>query len=75
MKKETQSLVDMIENNVNEFCEVSDKDEVKALLDVIGDNCSEITNTFLKDSINSLQKNIKTTTTKIDSIKVENTDK
>ena len=68
-------IVDMIENNVKEFCEVADKSEITTLMDSIELNCSQITNTFLQDSITSLKKNIETTTTKLNSIKVESTGK
>lgn len=66
--------VDMIRNNVKEFCEVSSQNEIILLLDSIKENSSQITNTFLQESISSLMKNIENTKTKVQSVKIESTE-
>lgn len=68
-------IVDMIQNNAKEFCEVSSQDAITTLLDSIRTSSEKIKNTFLNDSITSLLENIETTKTKIQSVKVENTGK
>lgn len=67
-------IVDMIQNNANEFCEVSSQSEIVTLLDTIKTSCGKITNTFLQQSISSLMDNIETTKTKIQSVKAEKAD-
>ncbi len=64
-------IVNMIRNNANEFCEVSSQTEIITLLDSIKENGSKVTNTFLQNNIESLLKNIETTKTKINSVKVD----
>ncbi len=68
-------IVDMIGNNANEFCEVSSQKEIISLLDSIKSDSSNVTNTFLHDSISSLLNDIETTKTKIESVKVQASDK
>lgn len=62
-------IVNMIRNNVNEFSEVSSKEELIIMLETIYDNCTDITNAFLKENVEALKQNIEITTTKINSIK------
>lgn len=65
-------IVNMIRNNVTEFCEVSSKSELIGVLDLISDKSSKIGNTFLQENIKSLQSNIEMTKAKIESVKTEN---
>ena len=61
-------IVNMINNNAKELCEVSSKENVLSLIDSISENSSKITSTFLQDSIKKMKSNIETTVTKINSI-------
>lgn len=63
-------IVNMIQNNATEFCEVSSQNELIAMLDSIKTSSSEVSNAFLKDSISKLKDNIDVTKTKIQSVKV-----
>ena len=62
-------IVNMIRNNVKEFCEVTSGDQVIEFVNGISKNSSAITNTFLFDSIKTLNDNIEDTVKKINSIK------
>ena len=64
-------IVNMIRNNAKEFCEVSNQDEIVMMLNSISESSKAIKNTFLQENIKSLQSNIETTITKIQSIKTE----
>lgn len=64
-------IVNMIRNNAKEFCEVSSPDEIVNMLNSISESSKAIKNTFLQENIKSLQSNIETTITKIQSIKTE----
>lgn len=64
-------IVNMIRNNAKEFCEVSSQDEIVKMLNSISESSKAIKNTFLQENIKSLQSNIETTITKIQSIKTE----
>lgn len=48
------------------------KDDIITLIDEISKNSSKINNAFLQDSIKSLNSNITTTKSKINSIKTNN---
>lgn len=65
--------VEMINDNVNEFCEVSSQNEILSLLDSISVGSKKITNTFLQKGILSLSEKIETTQTKVRSVKNGNT--
>lgn len=64
-------IVNMINNNAKEFCQVSSQTEILAMLESIDTSSAGVTNTFLQDSIQSLHSNIQTTQAKIQSVKVE----
>ena len=67
-----KETVRMINNNVNEFYEVSSKQELEGVLDGILTEMNGIDNTFLQDTIGTLKGEIKTTKTKVQSIKASN---
>ena len=60
-------IVNMVNNNCKEFCEVTAKNKISALLNKISSESNKVTNTFLKDSVSSLQGNVETTNAKINS--------
>ncbi|MBQ7432171.1 MAG: serine/threonine protein kinase [Lachnospiraceae bacterium] len=60
-------IVNMIQNNAGEFCEVTSPDEIIEMLDQISDDSSLVKNTFLQNSIQDLQNNVAVTRTKIES--------
>lgn len=62
-------IVNMINNNANQICEVTSKESVISLIDTISSNSSEINNAFLQNSITALNQNITETKQKINSIK------
>lgn len=62
-------IVNMIRNNVNEFSEVSSKEELIIMLETINSSCENITNAFLKENVEALNQNIEITMSKINSIK------
>lgn len=62
-------IVNMIQNNTLEFCEVTSTEDIIAMLNSISENSSKVTNAFLQDNITSLQDNINTTVLKIQSVK------
>ena len=64
-------IVSMINNNANEFYEVSSSAEILGVLNTIDENCSKVSNKFLLDNIEALRKNIDTTKKKVESIKIE----
>lgn len=64
-------IVNMIRNNANQFCEVASQSEVISFIDKISENSQKITNTFLRESIKSLNNDIASTKTKINSIKAD----
>ena len=64
-------IVNMIRNNAKEFSEVSSQEEIVKMLNSISESSKTIKNTFLQENIKSLQSNIETTITKIQSIKTE----
>ena len=64
-------IVNMIRNNAKEFSEVSSQAEIVKMLNSISESSKAIKNTFLQENIKSLQSNIETTITKIQSIKTE----
>ena len=66
-----KELVNMIQNNAKEFCEVSDQNEIVRFLDSIKADSTQITNSFLQESISSLGSTIETTKTKIQSVKAD----
>ena len=63
-------IVNMINNNAKEFCEVEDQAEILAVLETIKDKSASVTNTFLQNGIQQLRQNLDTTMTKIRSVKV-----
>lgn len=63
-------VVNMIDNNVNEFCEVSSKEEIVGVLDGIVEKAKNVTNVFLQENITRLDDNIKNTKTRVESVKV-----
>lgn len=67
-----KEIVSMMNNNVNEFYEVSSKQELEGVLDGIQTGAEQITNTFLQENIATLKMEIKTTKTKVQSIKASN---
>ena len=67
-----KEIVSMMNNNVNEFYEVSSKQELEGVLDGIQTGAEQITNTFLQENIATLKTEIKTTKTKVQSIKASN---
>lgn len=62
-------IVNMINNNAKEFCEVASKDEIQELLQTIYNSGSSVTNTFLQKNIQLLQNNVDITVNKINSVK------
>ena len=60
-------IVNMVNNNCKEFCEVTAKNKIASLLNEISSESKKVTNTFLKESVSSLQSNVETTTAKINS--------
>lgn len=61
-------IVNMIQNNAKEFCEVSSPEAILSMLSDILADSNGITNTFLQNNIRTLQDNIEKTTAKIQSI-------
>lgn len=61
-------IVNMIQNNAKEFCEVSSPQAILTMLSDILADSNGITNTFLQNSIRTLRENIEKTTAKIQSI-------
>ena len=61
-------VVNMINNNCKEFCEVNSKSDVSSLLSKISTESKKVNNTFLKESVETLQKNIETTTAKVNTV-------
>ena len=61
-------IVNMIQNNAKEFCEVSSPEAILSMLSDILADSKGITNTFLQNNIRTLQDNIEKTTAKIQSI-------
>lgn len=61
-------IVNMIQNNAKEFCEVSSPEAILSMLSDILADSNGITNTFLQNNIQTLQDNIEKTTAKIQSI-------
>lgn len=61
-------IVNMIQNNAKEFCEVSSPQAILTMLSGILADSNGITNTFLQNNIRTLQDNIEKTTAKIQSI-------
>lgn len=64
-------IVNMLQNNVKELCEVSSQTEVNTLLNSIQENSKQITNTFLEKEIISLLQNIDTAKIKVQSVKID----
>ena len=64
--------VNMIWNNAAEFREVAFQEEIVTTLDNISTCARGISNTFLQDNIKTLTEKIKTTKTKVQSIKKQN---
>ena len=63
-------IVNMINNNAKEFCEVEDQADILTMLETIKTKSATVTNTFLQEDIRALQSNLETTMTKIQSVKV-----
>lgn len=61
-------IVNMIQNNAKEFCEVSSPQAILTMLSDILADSNGITNTFLQNNIRTLRENIEKTTAKIQSI-------
>lgn len=61
-------IVNMIQNNALELCEVSSKESILEMLDKIKTSSDEVSNAFLKNSISELKANIEVTKTKIQSV-------
>ena len=61
-------IVNMIQNNAKEFCEVSSPQAILTMLSDILADSNGITNTFLQNNIWTLRENIEKTTAKIQSI-------
>lgn len=64
-------VVNMIQNNTLEFCEVTSPEDIITMLESISANSERVTNTFLQDNIHLLQSSIDTTVTKIRSVRIE----
>ena len=62
-------IVNMINNNAKEFCEVATSADILSVLEIISSKTSTVNSTFLQNSIVELQSNITTTKTKIESVK------
>ncbi len=58
-------IVNMINTNCKEFCEVTSQAELTKMMNAISQESNDVTNTFLKDSVASLKANIETTLAKI----------
>lgn len=65
-------IVNMVRNNTKEFCEVSTQADIVSLLESISNDCKSVTNTFLQNNIQTLNENIETTITKVNSVKTGN---
>lgn len=61
-------VVKMINNNCNEFCEVTSKTELNSMLNKILTDSERVTNTFLEESVDLLRSNINVTLSKIDTV-------
>lgn len=61
-------IVNMIQNNAKEFCEVSSPQAILTMLSDILADSNGVTNTFLQNNIWTLRENIEKTTAKIQSI-------
>lgn len=61
-------IVNMVNNNCKEFCEVTTKAELNSMLNKISSESDGVTSTFLEDKVASLQANITTTLTKISTV-------
>ena len=61
-------IVNMINNNANEFCEVSNKADVSNLLNSILNSSKAVTNVFLKEATATLQDNVNSTLSKIETV-------
>lgn len=64
-------VVNMIQNNTLEFCEVTSPEDIITMLESISANSERVTNTFLQDNIHLLQSSIDTTVAKIRSVRIE----
>ncbi len=64
-------IVNMIQNNAQEFCEVTSKSEVLGLLDSIESSSSEVTNTFLQKNIQKLNEDLELTRVKIEAVQTD----
>ena len=62
-------IINMIRNNVSQFCEVSSKESVAAVIKSIDDLRLTIGNSFLQKNIEAMHKNAEITLTKINSVK------
>lgn len=61
-------IVNMVNNNCKEFCEVTSKAELTSMMSKISDESKNVTNTFLKENVALLQSNIETTISKIGTV-------
>ena len=67
-------IVNMIQNNASQLCEVAKKTEVLQMLDTIMEKSQEVTNTFLQDNIKAIQENIDRTRMKVNSVRTNQED-
>ena len=62
-------IINMVRNNVSQFCEVSSKEDVAAVIQSIDDLRLTVSNSFLQKNIEALHKNAEITLAKINSVK------
>lgn len=61
-------IVNMIQNNAKEFCEVTSPQSILSMMSNISGASGKITNTFLQSNIAALQSNIEKATVKIEAV-------
>lgn len=61
-------IVNMVNTNCKEFCEVTSQTEINSMMNRILSESSGVTNTFLKENVTELQANIETTLSKISTV-------
>lgn len=61
-------IVNMVNTNCKEFCEVTAPSEINSMMNRILSESSGVTNTFLKENVTKLQTNIETTLSKISTV-------
>ncbi len=61
-------IVNMVNTNCKEFCEVTSQTELNSMMNKISSESTSVTNTFLKENVAALQTNIETTISKISTV-------